>query len=135
MLQVYTLAQTLVGQQPVSFTNRVLIKGCTASLGAPATIDLNKAGVYVVSCNATITGGATAGDGSLQLYRNGVAQPFAKAEATLATDDLVSVGFETLIQVQENNTRCCITSPTSLQVIYEGVDATGDINLVVTKLI
>ena len=134
MLQVYTLAQSLVDQQPVSFTNRVLIKGCTASLGAPATIDLNKTGVYVVSCNATLTGGDTAGDGTLQLYKNGVAQPFAKSSATLATGDLASVGFETLVQVQENNTCCCITSPTSLQVIYDGVDATGDVNLVVTKL-
>lgn len=127
MLQAYSNNITFADGAAVPLNNIAIQKGCTAVLGAPATIELNKAGVYMVSCDVA----ATAGTGTLQMYKNGVAQPFAKA--IIDTD---SGSFTSLVQVPENNSRCCcISSPTTLQFIYDATAATtGDINVVVTKV-
>lgn len=127
MLQAYSNNITFADNAAVPLNNIAIQKGCTAVLGAPATIELNKAGVYMVSCDVA----ATAGTGTLQMYKNGVAQPFAKA--IIDTD---SGSFTSLVQVPENNSRCCcISSPTTLQFIYDATAATtGDINVVVTKV-
>ena len=127
MLQAYSNNITFVDTAAIPLNNIVIRKGCTAVLGSPATIELNKAGVYMVHCDAT----AAAGGGTVQMYKDGVAQPFAKTVL-----DADSGSFESLVQVPENNTNCCcLTSPTTLQFIFdETTAATGDINVVVTKL-
>lgn len=71
---------------------------------------------------------------SVQLYKNGVAQPQAVSSATGAVGDTVALSFDTLVQVAENNTCRCCDSPTLVQVLNVGGDATFDINVVVTKL-
>jgi len=127
MLQVYSNNLTFVDEAAIPLNNVVIQKGCTAVLGAPATIELNKAGVYMVSCDVA----ATAGTGTVQMYKDGVAQPFAKAII-----DADSGSFTSLVQVQQNNCKCnCITSPTTIQFITDSTaDITGDINVVVTKI-
>ena len=68
MLQVYSTNQTFTDGAAVPLNNTGLAKGCTAVLGAPATIELNRMGVYMVSVNATLIGTA-AGEGQLQCGR------------------------------------------------------------------
>ena len=127
MLQVYSNGLTFVDGAAIPLNNIVIQKGCTVILGAPATIELNKAGVYMVSCDVA----ASAGTGTVQMYKNGVAQPFAKAII-----DADSGSFTSLVQVPNNNCKCnCLTSPTTLQFIADSTAAiTGDINVVVTKI-
>ena len=63
MLQVYSNNLTFVDEAAIPLNNVAIQKGCTAVLGAPATIELNKAGVYMVSCDVA----ATAGTGTVQM--------------------------------------------------------------------
>ena len=133
MLEVFSTNIALTDGLSIPFNNVVIEKGCTAILEAPATIDLNKCGVYMVSCDAYVTGTA-AGDVNIQMYRNGVAQPQAISAETVAVDETVSLSFMSLVQVRDNNTCSCCTSPTSLQFVYTGEDATGHINVCVTKI-
>ena len=127
MLQAYSRNLTFTDQAAIPLNSAIIQKGCTAVLAAPATIELNKAGVYMVSCDVV----ATAGSGTVQMYKNGVAQPFAKAII-----DADSGSFTSLVQVPQNNSKCCcISSPTTLQFIYDETAATtGDINVVITKI-
>lgn len=133
MLQAYSLNLTFTDGAAIPLNNIVLKKGCTAELAAPASIDLNKAGIYMVSMDVELTGTA-AGTGTIQLTRDGVAQPFASTSVSLAAGDTVSGSFISLVQVPQNNTCCCLTSPVTLQCIYSGAAATGDINICITKI-
>ena len=133
MLEVYSISQPFTDGVAVPLNNISISKGCTAILAAPATIELNKCGVYMVSCNSTLTGTA-AGNAKIQMSKNGVAQPQAQAGGTLAVASPVSLEFTTLVQVSQNNNPCYCTSPTLLQFVYSGDDATGTINVCVTKI-
>ena len=134
MLQVYSLNQTLTDGSYIPLNNIVIEKGRTAVLAAPATIQLNKAGVYMIHCNANVTGDA-AGDGTIQLAKNGVGQAGAQSTETLVLNATSALSFEALVQVPFTNCDCCcVTSPTTIQILYSGVNATGDINVLVTKI-
>lgn len=134
MIELYSRNVAVTANSAVPFNNVAIKKGCTVEESAPATIQLNKCGVYMVSCDASVTA-ETDGDIELQLYKNGIAQPQAISTATGAADTPVSMGFTTLVQVSENNTRCCCSSPTTLQIMSNGVDTTvNNINVCVTKI-
>ena len=133
MLQAYSLQQTLVDGATIPLNNTVIEKGVTAILSAPASIELNKAGIYMVHCDAIVTG-TDAGDGTIQLTKNGLPLPYAKSTETLVADEASALDFESLVQVSQNNTCCCLTGPTTLQFRYTGAAATGDVNVVVTKI-
>ena len=124
MLEAYSLNVTVPAETAIPLNNVTIEKGCTAVHSAPNTIQLNKCGVYMVSCDASSTTTPT-----VQLYKNGVAQP--QAQSTGGTPC-----FITLVQVEQNNTNCCCSSPTLLQLFNAGTaEATfTDINVVVTKV-
>lgn len=136
MLQVYSNNIEVAANTAFPFNNTVVDKGCGESLSAPATIQLNKRGVYLVEVDGYATPDAAAMV-TVQLYVNGVAQPqaisgFMGASIT-ATDNFA---FKTLVRVQENNCNCnAISSPTVLQ-IMNGDTAVSDahINVVITKI-
>ena len=125
MLEVYSLNVTVPADSPVPFNNVSIQKGCTAKLNGVSTIELNKCGVYMVECDASASATTT-----LQLFKNGVAQP--QAQSTGGTP-----AFTTLVQVTENNCGCPCSSPTNLQ-IRNTADAEAtltNVNVVVTKLV
>ena len=95
MLQAYSLNVTAAANSAIPFNNVTIEKGTTAILSAPGTINLNKAGVYMVSADASSATAAT-----IQLSRDGVLQPQATSTGT-------SPSFTTLVQVSRNN--CCTT--------------------------
>ena len=136
MLQVYSDNLTVDANTVFPFNNVVVDKGCAEALSAPATIQLNQRGVYLVHYDgfATATVGGTI---STQLYVNGTAQPAAISEYEAA--DVAAAGslqFETCVQVPNNNCNCNMTSsPTTLQFINNGIAIEdAHINIVVTKL-
>ena len=135
MLQVCSSNLTIAANTPYPFENVVISKGCAEKLSAPATIQLNKRGVYLVEVDGFNTP-AAAGEVSAQLYVNGVAQPQAISSFTGATDTIGALGFKTFVQVNENNCNCnCYASPTVLQVVNgETAIESAHINVVVTKI-
>ena len=136
MLQAYSDNLSLEANQAFSFNNIVVDKGCAEILNAPATIQLNQRGIYLVEVDGYATPDATT-EVVVQLYVNGVAQPQAKSSfmgtAVTATDNF---SFKTFVRVTENNCPCnCLASPTILQVMnVETSISDAHINIVITKI-
>lgn len=134
MLEGYSTNIEVATDASIPFNNVTIEKGCTAKLNAPASISLNKSGVYMVAVDAAGIP-TTAGIMSIQLSKDGVLQPQAQSLVTGATTDIDNMSFTTLVQVKENNTCSCCTSPTIVRVINTGVPATYNIaNICVTKI-
>jgi hypothetical protein len=135
MLQAYSSDLDVAANAAFPFNNVTLDKGCGETLSAPASIQLNQRGVYLVE----VDGFATPADATLvtaQLYVNGIAQPQAISSFTGVAATADTFGFKTFVQVAENNCQCnCFSSPTVLQVI-NGITPLTDahINIVVTKI-
>lgn len=124
MLNAYSLNVTVAANSSVPLNNIVIEKGCTARLVSPATINLNKKGVYAVSVDASSAAAA-----SIALSRDGVVMPNTEMTGT-------SPSFTTLVRVAENNTECCCTAPVTLQVVNPA-DASATytaVNVTVTKI-
>ena len=136
MLQVYSSNLAVDANTVFPFNNVVMDKGCAENLSAPATIQLNKAGVYLVEMDGFATPDAATAV-SVQPVVNGVAQPQAITSFVPASiTDARTFGFKTFVRVLENNCQCnCLTSPTTLQFI-NGDTAVSDahINVVITKI-
>lgn len=136
MLQAYSSNLAVDANSVFPFNNVVVDKGCAEALSAPATIQLNKMGVYLVEMDGFATPEA-ATEVSVQLIVNGVAQPQAISSFVPASiTDARTFGFKTFVRVLENNCNCnCLTSPTTLQ-FMNGNTAVSDahINVVITKI-
>ena len=136
MLQVYSSNLAVAANTVFPFNNVVVDKGCAEVLSAPATIQLNQRGIYLVEMDGYATPDA-ATEVAVQLMVNGVAQPQAISLFVPATvTDTRTFGFKTFVRVLENNCNCnCLTSPTTLQ-FMNGDTALTDahINVVVTKI-
>ena len=124
MIEVYSTNIEVAANADVPFNNVVIRKGCTAVESAPATIQLNKCGVYEVSVDASALAATT-----IQLKRDGVLLPQAQSTGE-------SLHFTTLIQVPTSNTTCCCTSPTTIQLETTGTAAATfiNVNVCVNKL-
>lgn len=134
MLKLYSLNVEVGQNGSIPFNNISLAKGQSAVLSAPATIQFNRSGIYMVSVDASITP-AAAGDVSIQLAKNGLLDQGSFSTATGAADQTTTLGFTTLVQVRENNTCCCNTSPTTIQIINTGQAGTFPIvSMTVTKI-
>ena len=135
MLQAYSSNLTVAANAAFPFNNVTVDKGCAETLSAPASIQLNKRGVYLVEVDGFGTGDA-AGEGSAQLFVNGVPQPQAISSYTATNGSVSNFGFKTFVQVTENNCPCnCVSSPTVLQVVNGETNLTdAHINTVVTKI-
>ena len=136
MLQVYSSDLTVGANTVFPFNNVVLDKGCAEALSAPATIQLNKQGVYLVEMDGFATPD-TAMEVTVQLYVNGIPQPQAISSfVPAAVTDTRTFGFKTFVRALENNCNCnCLTSPTTIQ-FMNGDTALSDahINVVITKI-
>lgn len=136
MLQVYSDSLSVTAGQAFPFNNVVMDKGCAETLSAPATIQLNQRGVYLVEMDGFATPDA-ATEVSVQLVVNGISQPWAISSFVPASvTDTRTFGFKTFVRVAQNNCECnCLTGPTTLQFV-NGTTALSDahINVVVTKI-
>lgn len=122
MLQAYSVNQAAAAAAPIQFNNVTTEKGCTTSLTSNATIELNRKGVYMVAFD-----GVASADTTVQLYKDGVAQPQAQTSGT-------TLGFLTLVQVDRDNCGCCCSSPVRLQLINTDAVTYDNANVVVTKV-
>lgn len=136
MLQVYSDNLTVAANQAFPFNNIIIDKGCGENLSAPATIQLNKRGIYLIEVDGFATPDAVT-DISVQLYVNNVPQPQAISTSSVAAiTDVNTFGFKTFVRVLQDNCNCnCFSAPTILQVM-NGDTAVSDahINVCVTKV-
>ena len=130
MLQAYSSNLDVAANAAFPFNNVTVDKGCAETLSAPASIQLNQRGVYLVEVDGFATPAAA---GNVQLIVNGVAQP--QAISSYSTTE-INFGFKTFVQVTENNCPCnCTSSPTVLQIMNGDAALTdAHINIVVTKI-
>jgi hypothetical protein len=69
------------------------------------------------------------------MLKNGVLQPETRKSILAVTTTGTTIVIDTLVQVPENNTDCCCTSPTTIQFQNLGVGVgSADVSVVVTKL-
>ena len=122
MLEAYSNSVALEANSYIPFNSTSLIKGKTVTKPSVDTINLNKCGVYMVSCNVSATESTT-----IQLYKDGVAQPQAQSTGTNPT-------FTTLVQVDHDNSCCPCSSPVSIQ-IMNTTAGTVSTNIVITKIV
>ena len=123
MIQAYSQNITVNAMQAIPFNSVSIQKGCTATQNGATTFNLNKCGVYEVTC-----GVSAAATETIQLYKDGV--PVAEARRTGN-----SPNFTTLVQVNHNNNPCCACdSPTSLQIMSVTAATLADASIVITKL-
>lgn len=124
MLNAYSLNVTVAANTGIPFNNITLKKGCTAEFNGVSSIELNKAGVYMVECDASSATAST-----IQLFKDGVAQPQAQSTGT-------SPNFTTLVQVPTNNSCSCCSSPVTIQVRNANSSSATftNANICVTKL-
>ena len=121
MLEAYAVNQTFTANSVVPFTSVSLIKGETAVLTGTSSIQLNRAGVYMVTAVFTGTP-AAAGAATIQMTKDGVVQPQATiTDPTVLTTVGVTLPISTLVQVSESNSCCCCKAPTVLQFVNAGV--------------
>lgn len=134
MLQVYSNNIAINANSAIPFNNVAIDKGCAEKLTAPASIELQQRGVYMVKVDGFGTGG-TAGPVTVQLYVNDVAQPQGQSQFTVADGDVANFAFNCLVQVSQNNCNCnCYSSPTVLQLRADTALTEANINVIVTKL-
>lgn len=122
MLEAYSTNVTVAANSFVPFNSTSLVKGCTATKSSVDTFNLNKCGVYMVSCDVSAAAATT-----IQLFKDGVAQPQAQSTG-------LSPSFVTLVQVDHNNSCCACDSPTIIQVLNTVAGTLTDANIVITKV-
>ena len=123
MIESYSVNITVGANANVPFNSTSLEKGCTVTKSAPDTFNLNKCGVYMVSCDVS-----TATSTTIQLVKDGVLQ--SQAQSTGLTPS-----FTTLVQVPKNNSCCPCSSPTVIQVRNTVAGTLTDANICVTKIV
>lgn len=135
MLEAYSKNVTIPANSSVPFRNVSLTKGNTSEMQGDATILFNKCGVYRVSFNASVVASA-AGEISFQLFKNSMPQAQADVSETAAdTTSIHALNFETLVQVPKSNSECPCSIPTIISVNNTGVDVSGDVHIVVDKIV
>ena len=134
MLELYSLNVEVAENGSVPFNNVNIVKGQTATHSAPASVELNKKGIYMVQVNGSAAL-AESGTVSVQLAKNGMLQAQAQSIASAAASTITPFGFTTLVQVPFDNTCACNTAPTTLQLINTGLASTFSfVQMVVTKV-
>jgi hypothetical protein len=125
VLEAYSQNISVQQNVAIPFNNTSIDKGCAIEKAGAATINLNKCGVYEVCFDAVLSTAGTSGNVQVQMSKNNVAQPQAMSAATSATSaSIVALSFTTLVQVSEDNSNCCCSSPTTLQFMNIGPAAT-----------
>lgn len=136
MLQLYSDGIAVAAGAAIPLNNVSYAKGCSAVLSGPATISLNRKGVYLIEVDA-YGEIAAAGDFGVQIVVNGVPRLDAINEETGAVGSLTSVSTKAIVIVQNNDCRCnALTAPTNVQIINPSAvgSTNAHYNVIVSQL-
>lgn len=132
MLEVYSKNLTTATGESISLNNIALLKGTSAQIIGSNTIQLNKCGIYEITVTDNVVGSGT-GEIIVQMQKNGVLQP--QAIMSTAATGQTNMSFSTLIQVpQNNNVNCPCSTPTTINFVNTGIEATHSIDVVVKRI-
>lgn len=119
-------AQTIPQNNLITFTNKLIDTGCSISYDAPASVTLEKAGIYFILFTATINTGTTAGNITTAIRSNNevIASNTLLATTTASTEVIM---IPKLIIVPKScdcidNKKIITIINTELQAIYNKVD-------------
>lgn len=133
MVQAYSENVTVNAQSAFPLNNVVIEKGCTATIQGN-TILLEKAGIYCVVVTASVAPSAQ-GEILIDLQKDNQTLKYAAAQVSGTADNTSNLSFTTLVRCPQNNTPCCVSAPTAIQVWNDSdVNLGGDFNIVVTKI-
>lgn len=134
MLQAYTGLSSVASGAPIVFQTASIDKGCNETLRG-SVIDLNTKGIYLVHVDISAIA-STAGNIDISAYVDNAKQPQAFATETASdTSSVHNLNFDTLVQVQCNNSDCCCAKPTVVSIVNGGVAITTvQANVVVYKI-
>lgn len=136
LLNTYTNTnQTIATNGLIRFDNVNVLNGCSIDFNAGSTsITLDKAGVYFVTMDATVSDAGTPGAVALQINSNGTGINGATARVvTTASTDIYPLTTSTIIKVLPS---CCSTDNTTIVTVSNiGLSAIyANANLTVVKL-
>lgn len=137
MIQIYSNGLSVAAGATIPLNSIVYFKGNSATHSAPATIELNKRGVYSVKVDAY--GAPTAvGDFGVQITVNGIPRADAINQTAVETaGNYGSASTSCLVTVAQSDCPCnCTSSPTTISIINPTVTAADDAhyNVTVTKI-
>jgi hypothetical protein len=133
MLEVYSDNITVAEDGIFPLQNVKVFKGPVASPSANA-INLNRRGVYLVKVDA-VASVTTAGVAGIQLVKNGIEDPSALTEASVAASGSAAMGFSTYIQVEDDATPAPGSAPDIIRFVSTGVEAVWHINVLAQRII
>lgn len=133
MIEAYSENITVAADSAIPLETTALKAGCSVARNGSASFHFNRAGIYEVTCSATVTASA-AGLIAIQLVKDQVPQPQSVAGTTAAdTTSSHAMSFSTLVRVTPQN--CCDSVPVNVFVKNIGVAAVFDtIDVVVKKV-
>lgn len=137
MIQLYSDGLTVAPGATIPLNSIVYFKGNSATHSAPATIELNQRGVYLVTADSY---GAPSEEGEfgIQVVVNGVPRVDAINQMTVsAAGDIGTASTHCIVTVAQSDCPCnCTSSPTTVSLInpttVEAEDA--HYNVIVSKL-
>lgn len=130
---VNVTAQTVANNGIVNYT-QFTDTGASIVESGNTGLKIVKPGLYLVSFNASVASGGTAGTITAQLLRNGAAVIGALSSAYSASATVIeSVAFTTVVEVLGSCN--CVNNETTLTIANTGVDGTfANAELTVVKL-
>lgn len=133
MVQAYSENITVNSQSAVPFNTVVIEKGTTVRQQGN-TFLFEKAGIYCVVVNASVAPSAQ-GEILIDLQKDNQTLKYAAAQTSGTAGDTSNLSFTTLVRCPQDNTPCCASAPTAIQVWNDSdVNLGGDFNIVVTKI-
>lgn len=136
LLNTYTnTSQTVATNGNIRFDNVNVLDGCSIDFNASSTsVVLDKAGVYFITMDATVSDAGTPGTVGLQIAKNGTGINGATTKTvTTASTDVYSLTVSTIVKVLPS---CCSTdNTTTVTVANIGLSAIyTNANLTIVKL-
>lgn len=136
LLNTYTnTSQTVATNGNIRFDNVNVLDGCSIDFNASSTsVVLDKAGVYFITMDATVSDAGTPGAVGLQIAKNGTGINGATAKTvTTASTDVYALTVSTIVKVLPS---CCSTdNTTTITVANTGLSAIyTNANLTIVKL-
>lgn len=137
MIQLYSDGLTVAAGATIPLNNIVYFKGNSATHSAPATVELNQRGVYLVTVDAY---GAPTDEGEfgVQIVVNGIPRVDAiSLETVAAAEDFGAVSTHAIVTVAQSDCPCnCTSAPTTVSLINptEVEAASAHYNMSVSKL-
>ena len=150
MVEYYSQNVVVAANTAIPFNNVSLQEGNYVTKSGTSTIQFNHCGVYRLDCHGSVSltnTTSTTGTGdsaatssasgviAIELQKESVLQPQTICQISASGSNVTPFAFSTLVQISSNNTSCCCSAPTEVNIINTGAAATfAIVDVAVTKV-